>query len=46
MNMDSMIPVALAVVIVFSLIEWIYMFIVKRSSSRFLETLMTPEREE
>lgn len=46
MNMDSMIPVALAVVIVFSLVEWIYMFIVKRSSSRFLETLMTPEREE
>lgn len=45
-HIDEMIPVILVVVGVFVLIEYLYMHIVKRSSSRFLETLMTPEREE
>ncbi|MBR5937190.1 MAG: ABC transporter permease [Clostridiales bacterium] len=45
-HIDEMIPVILVVVVVFVLIEYLYMHIVKRSSSRFLETLMTPEREE
>ena len=45
-HIDEMIPVILVVVAVFVLIEYLYMHIVKRSSSRFLETLMTPEREE
>ncbi|MBR5975386.1 MAG: FtsX-like permease family protein [Clostridiales bacterium] len=45
-NIDEMLPVVLIVVVVFILIECLYMHIVKRSSSRFLETLMTPEREE
>ncbi|MCR5274563.1 MAG: ABC transporter permease [Clostridiales bacterium] len=45
-HIDEMIPVILVVVGVFVLIEYLYMHIVKRSSSHFLETLMTPEREE
>jgi putative ABC transport system permease protein len=45
-HIDEMIPVILVVVGVFVLIEYLYMHIVKRSSFRFLETLMTPEREE
>ena len=46
MNMDKMLPVVAIVAVVFCLVECVYMLIVKRSSSRFLETLMTPEREE
>ena len=46
MNMDKMLPVVAIVAAVFCLVECVYMLIVKRSSSRFLETLMTPEREE
>ena len=46
MNMDKMLPVVAIVAAVFCLVECVYMMIVKRSSSRFLETLMTPEREE
>ena len=45
-SMSQMIPVVLIVIVLFGLIEYVYMFLVKRSSSRFLETLMTPEREE
>ena len=45
-NMDKMLPVVAIVAAVFCLVECVYMLIVKRSSSRFLETLMTPEREE
>ena len=45
-NMDEMLPLVLIAVAVFILVECLYMHIVKRSSSRFLETLMTPEREE
>ncbi len=45
-SMSTMIPVVLIVIVMFCLIEYVYMFLVKRSSSRFLETLMTPEREE
>ena len=46
MNMDKMLPIVAIVAVVFCLVEYVYMLIVKRSSSRFLETLMTPEREE
>ena len=45
-NMDEMLPLVLIAVAVFILVECLYMHIVNRSSSRFLETLMTPEREE
>ena len=45
-NLSDIIPIVLIVVVVFCLVECVYMHIVKRSSSRFLETLMTPEREE
>ena len=45
-NLSSMIPIVVIVIAVFALVEYLYMYIVKRSSSRFLATLMTPEREE
>jgi len=45
-SIDQMIPVVLIVIVVFCLVECVYMHIVKRSSYRFLATLMTPEREE
>ena len=46
MSMERILPVVLIVAVVFCLVECVYMHVVKRSSSRFLETLMTPEREE
>ena len=45
-NIDELLPWVLIAVVIFVLVEYLYMHIVKRSSSRFLETLMTPEREE
>ena len=45
-HIDDMIPVVLIVLAVFVLVEYLYMHIVKRSSFRFLETLMAPKREE
>lgn len=45
-NMNDILPLVLIAVVFFVLVECLYMHIVKRSSSRFLETLMTPEREE
>lgn len=46
LNISAMLPIVVVVVAVFALVEYLYMHIVKRSSSRFLATLMTPEREE
>ena len=46
LNISAMLPIVVIVISVFALVEYLYMYIVKRSSSRFLATLMTPEREE
>ena len=46
LNLSSMIPIVVVVIAVFALVEYLYMYIVKRSSFRFLASLMTPEREE
>ena len=45
-GMSDMMLISLGVIVVFCLVECIYIWFVKRSSYRFLRTLMTPEREE
>lgn len=45
-QIPSMMKIASGVILVMLLIECIYILVVKRSSSRFLLTLMDPEREE
>ena len=41
-----MMLVSAAMIFALCVVEWIYMAAVKRSSSRYLLTLMVPEREE
>lgn len=45
-DMNEMMIVSAAMIIVLCVIEYIYIAVVKRSSDRYLLTLMVPEREE
>jgi len=41
-----MLPVSAAMILLLCVIECVYMSVVKRSSDRYLLTLMQPQREE
>ena len=45
-NMNNMLLFSLVAIAAFCLVEFIYITIVKRSSFRYLDSLMAPEREE
>ena len=45
-TVTEMMLVSAAMIFALCVVEWIYMAAVKRSSSRYLLTLMVPEREE
>ena len=45
-GMTEMMIAAGAMILLLCVVEWIYMAAVKRSSSKYLLTLMAPEREE
>ena len=45
-NMSTLMLISVAMILLLGVIEYIYMIAVKRSSNRYILTLMVPEREE
>ena len=45
-SMGQMIAIAAAMILLLCVVEWVYMTVVRRSSDRYLLTLMQPQREE
>jgi len=45
-NISAMMIISVAMVLLLCVVEYIYMAVVKKSSNRYILTLMVPEREE